>query len=199
MLRDIIKPTVVLLVICVVVAAALGFTYSITKEPIAERIRIDAENAKKEVFAHADTFKEIANLEAFTSADESFKLVREAFVAQKGGQNTGYVFAVASSGYGGEMLLTVGVGIDGRITGVKIGDNKETPGLGSKAADKPFLLQYFDLQPQQPLEVVKAKKSKPEEIEAISGATITSRAVTQGVQAAVDLAAELSKRGSEIQ
>jgi len=102
---------------------------------------------------------------------------------------------VESKGYGGSITITVGIDTEGKITGVEIGDNNETPGLGTKAKDEPFISQFVGIIPEEPLTVVKRNKTKSEEIDAISSATITSRAVTKAVQAAVDINAELMKRG----
>jgi len=72
------------------------------------------------------------------------------------------------------------------------------PGLGAKAKDKPFISQFEGIAPKEPLTVVKNAKTKVEEINAISGATITSRAVTKAVQAALDVNAELDKAEEDL-
>jgi electron transport complex protein RnfG len=69
---------------------------------------------------------------------------------------------------------------------VKIGENSETPGLGSKVTEDNFLVQFQGINPQNPLKVVKTEGTRPEEIDAVSGATISSRAVVSGVQAAAE-------------
>jgi electron transport complex protein RnfG len=193
--RDLIKPTLSLTIICLVVSAALGFTYTGTKAAIDERARLDAENARKEVFADADEFETIENIAGIIEGKAGLEAVTEAFKALKGSETIGYVFTTSGKGYGGTFKIAVGVDTVGKITGIKIVEHSETPGLGSKAGEEPFNSQFTGIAPQEPLKVVKNGKTKPEEIDAISGATITSRAVTGAIQAAVDTAAELSKEG----
>jgi electron transport complex protein RnfG len=190
--RDIFKPAVVLFLICLVVTAALAFTYVSTKEVIAQRIAIDEENARKEVLPEADSFEIIEDFEKEMS---EAGMVKEAFKGLKAETLVGYVFAVDSKGYGGDMRVIVGITPDGEITGVKIGENNETPGLGSKAAEEPFISQFSNIEPEGPLKVVKKSKTTAEDIDAISGATTTTKAVVNAVQAALDMAAEISKEG----
>jgi electron transport complex protein RnfG len=190
--RDIFKPAFVLFLICLVVTAALAFTYVGTKEVIAQRIAIDEENARKEVLPEADGFEVV---EGFENETSEVGMVKEAFKGLKAETLVGYVFAVDSKGYGGDMRVIVGITPDGEITGVKIGENNETPGLGSKAAEEPFISQFLNIKPEGPLKVVKKNKTTDEDIDAISGATTTTKAVVYSVQAALDMVAEISKEG----
>lgn len=190
-MRDIIKPSVTLFVICIIVAVCLAFTFSVTKATIDERAVADGQNARKTVLADADSFKKLEVIES----DNKFVYISEAYQGLKGDTPAGYVMTVVSKGYGGAVEVVVGVDTKGNVAGVKIGNNSETPGLGSKAKDAPFISQFDKLSPKEPLKVVKGKKTKAEEIQAISGATITSRAVTGAVQTALDTAAELAGKG----
>lgn len=190
-MRDIIKTTLPLLVICFVVALCLAFVNSMTKDTIIERAKSDAEIQRRQVMAEAKSFEEINDWQA---KDES-GIIREAYAAYDGQELVGYVFSAFPKGYGGEMKVTVGVGIDNTISGVKIGDNKETPGLGSKASEESFTRQYTGKQIQKEFQVVKHVPSDDSEIEAISGATISTRAVTNAVQASAKLGEELMKDG----
>jgi electron transport complex protein RnfG len=184
-LRDLLKPSITLLLICVIVAAALSLTYSVTAEKIEERAQIDADAARKYVFENADSFSKL---------NDRNEIIKEAYKAIKNDKPVGYVFTAASKGYGGNIMITVGVDQQKKVTGVKIGENKETPGLGSKTNNKSFLSQFTDFVAGEPLKVVKSGKSKSEDIEAVSGATISSKAVTRAVQAALDMSAELAKK-----
>ncbi|MCX8129809.1 MAG: RnfABCDGE type electron transport complex subunit G [Clostridia bacterium] len=189
-MRDIVKQAVALFIICIVVSATLAFTYSVTREKIEDRARMDAEAARKEVLASAETFEK---LEAPTQHNSALSQVKEAYKGMKANETKGYVFLVETKGYGGIMKITVGVGTKGEITGMKIGQNNETPGLGTKAAEAPFRTQLIGIRPSVPLKVIKVGKTKPEEVEAISGATITSRAVVEAVQAAIDMSVRLAR------
>ncbi|MGI6777343.1 MAG: RnfABCDGE type electron transport complex subunit G [Acetivibrionales bacterium] len=191
---SIFKPALVLFIICLVVTAALAFTYSGTKDVIDERARIDAENIRREVLSNAEGFERIDGIEQLAEERPEFNAVSEAYKGLKDGSVIGYVFSVVSKGYGGNMSLMVGIDSSGKITDVRIGEHSETPGLGAKAADEPFRSQLAGIVPDGPLSVVKTKSTKPEEIEAISGATISSKAVVSGVQTALDLYAELVEK-----
>jgi electron transport complex protein RnfG len=195
---NIFKPALVLLIVCLIVTAALAFTYQGTKETIAERARIDAENSRREILSNAEAFEPVDGIEALTGGRPELEPVREAYKGLKGASVVGYVFTVMSKGYGGDVEMMIGIDESGKITDVKITSHSETPGLGSKAADQPFDSQLSGFVPSQPLEVVKRESSKPEEVEAISGATITSRAVVKGVQAAVDIWTVLEGSGGDL-
>lgn len=189
-MRDMIKPTLSLLVFCLAVSLLLSLMNYTTSGVIAERARFDAEAKRKEVLPSADNFEVISKWNNKISGTE---IIKEAYKATSNGKTSGYVFSAVSKGYGGNMQVTVGVSLEGKITGVAIGENKETPGLGSKAAEPGFTGQFGNKETGMKLSVVKKKPSADNEVEAISGATITSKAVTSAVQAASDLAAELMK------
>jgi electron transport complex protein RnfG len=105
-------------------------------------------------------------------------------VAQDGsGAALGYVITVTShAGYGGDITFSMGVTNDGILNGYSITDISETAGLGMKSKEEAFMSQFQGITAQI-LEVTKTTKSSDAEIEAISGATITSKAVTYGVDA----------------
>ena len=191
------KPTISLFVICVAVAAALAFTYSGTKDTITARAEREAENARKEVLPEAERFEVLKDISALAGSKPEFNAIKDAYKGFKGESLAGYVFSVESKGYGGIIKISVGIDTTGRIAGVKIGENNETPGLGAKAAEAPFISQFKNLKPAEELKAVKKGKTKPEEIDAISGATITSRAVVKAVQAAVEMASEINKTNGE--
>lgn len=190
-MRDVIKTTLPLLVICFVVALCLAFVNSMTKDTIIERAKSDAEIQRRQVMTQAKSFEEINE---WQDKDES-GIIREAYAAYDGQELVGYVFSAFPKGYGGEIKVTVGVGVDNIISGVKIGDNKETPGLGSKASEESFTRQYSGKEIQKEFQVVKRVPSNDSEIEAISGATISTRAVTSAVQASADLSNQFLKDG----
>ena len=96
---------------------------------------------------------------------------------------------VAPRGFGGEIVMIVGVNTEGVVTGVVITEMSETAGLGAKADDPSFLSQYVGKSGS--LTVVKGNAGETQ-ISAITGATVTSRAVTDGVLAAMKAAAAVS-------
>ena len=192
-MRDMIRPTLVLFLICLIVGGAMAFTNAATADKIQQRIVEESEKARKSVMPNADSFEAI-NMENIQKADEAdrFATVKEAYAAKKDGNMVGYVFLAVPDGYAGSVNIMVGIDLKGFVSGVEIGDNKETPGLGSKAKEPGFKSQYnnknFDV-----INVVKRKAQSDDEIQAISGATITSKAVSLGVQQASWLADALIK------
>ena len=121
---------------------------------------------------------------------EAFEVKPDDFVAevQKGTSDKGlegWCLTVNSKGYGGIVSFIVGVTKDGTVKAINILSHSETPGLGAKSTEPEFYEQFND-KSTLPLKVVKGEASNPDEISAISGATITSNAVTSGVNAAVE-------------
>lgn len=117
----------------------------------------------------------------------SGKVVIDGMVSarDKDGNLAGYVFNVTSkNGYGGDISFSVGLNTGGSVTGISILSIGETPGLGMKAKEDTFLNQYID---KNGVCIVNKDNSagKDNQIDAISGATITSRAMTDGVNGAI--------------
>jgi len=193
-LRDIIKPAVTLFLICLIVSTALAFTHAVTKETIAERAELDKLNARKAVLTSATDFETIEGIDSLLKGNNGQSAVKEAYRGLNKGGFEGYVFLMSTKGYGGDMELTVGIDKEGKVSGVEIGENDETPGLGGKAQDKTFISQFSGLSIGEKLTTVRGKKSTPDEIQAISGATVTTKAVTEAVQTAMDAAEELMEK-----
>ena len=178
-MKDILKLGVTLFAICAVAALVLGITNNITA-PVIEERNIQASNeARKIVLSEADEFKELDGMNS--------DIVLEVYEGIKDGQVIGYTIKTSSKGYGGAIELMVGISKDGKITGVEIGNHSETPGLGSKATEPMFKNQYVDKDVSNSLLVVKGSANNDNEISAISGATITSNGVTNGVNAAMKI------------
>jgi electron transport complex protein RnfG len=191
-----IKPTLSLFIICLITSFCLAFVNGITKDTIAQRNAKDAEEQRKLVLNKADSFKQI---DGWEDKDES-GLIREAYAAYNGESLIGYVFSAFPKGYCGEIAVTVGVSSENRITGVRIGSNNETPGLGSKTANDDFTGQYQDKDILKDFTLVKRAATADNEIQAVSGATISSTAVTKAVQASARLGSKLlqGKDGGEV-
>jgi electron transport complex protein RnfG len=190
-MRDMIKPALSLFVICLVTALCLGVVNNVTMEPIAQRIAMDAEEQRKQVLPQAESFEK---LEGWKEQDES-GLIKEVYAAYIGDKLAGYVFSAAPKGFGGEIAVTVGIDSESAITGVRVGDNQETPGLGTKTADAKFTEQYIGKDIGKEIKIVKRPASADDEIQAVSGATISTRAVTNAVQASAKLGAKLLENG----
>jgi electron transport complex protein RnfG len=180
---SIVKPTLVLFVVCLVISGSLAFVNDMTKDTIEENTRAEQEGFRCQVLQEADKFEPV---DQKWTAEE----VKNVYAAFNGDKPVGFVMDIEAKGYGGTIGMTVGINTDGEVTGVIIGLNNETPGLGSKVTEPDFLNQFIGIGIkdilENGLEVVKQNKKQTNEIQAVSGATISSRGVTSGVQVALD-------------
>ncbi|NLG89495.1 MAG: RnfABCDGE type electron transport complex subunit G [Clostridiaceae bacterium] len=185
---SIIKPALVLFLVCVVITGALAVVNRVTKDVIEQRINAEQEEFRRQLLDDADNFAKI-ELEPGNEA------VKDVYAGYREGEFEGYVINVTAKGYGGDIAMIVGVDKNGAITGIIIGDNEETPGLGTKAFEPDFIDQFDKVSVNDVLTVVKQSRKSSNEIQAVSGATITSKGVTQGVQAALDISKKLMEEG----
>ena len=188
--KSMIKNALILFAITLVAGVLLGIVYQVTKDPIAYQDKLAQDKANQSVFATAQTFDDLDLDQAATdkvSASHpgvTIESVKQAVDAS--GTLAGYVIQVKSKGYGDFIQYTVGITIEGNINGISIINIAETPGLGMNA-EKVVAPQFVDKAKNQFAVVKNGQLSDANsQIEAISGATITSRAVTEGVNAAVD-------------
>ena len=183
------KDTVRITLITLVAGFALGLVNEITKEPIAQQEAKAKAEACKAVFADADDFAAIEDLSGAADALESAGLtgkadVNEAYEAKKGGETVGYVITVTDhEGYGGDIQFSVGVSTDDTLTGISILSIGETAGLGMKAKNADFQEQFVGLPATGNLEYTKTDEEG--KIDALSGATVTTNAMTNGTNAAI--------------
>lgn len=176
----------VLLVISLVVALLLAFTNSVTKDKIKENTIREQNAAKQEVLPEASTFEE-------TAFSDETGMVKAVFAGKDAAESTvGWCVNVTPSGYGGELDIMVGILNNGTVSGMKVVSHSETAGLGAKAAEHDFSSQFFGKKTDEPLSVIKNGTPRDSEIVAISGATITSTAVKNGVNAAIDAVKQLN-------
>lgn len=192
MKNTIIKDALILFIITVIAGFGLGAVYGITKEPIAQANYNIQQNAYKEVFADAAEFNEMSDFdsEAATKivADAGYPDTISNCVEAVGSDGTllGYVITVSDpNGYGGNVTFSIGVTVDGTLNGYSITEINETPGLGMKAKEDGFSSQFKEKQVET-FTVTKTGSTSDSEIDAISGATITSSAVTSGVNAGLE-------------
>ena len=187
--KTMIKNALVLFAITLVAGILLGLVYQVTKEPIAYQEKLAQDKANQSVFAAASTFEDVEIDETMAVAATSdyagitINSVKKALDAS--GAALGYVIQVKSKGYGDFIDYTVGITNGGSINGISIISIAETPGLGMNA-EKVIVPQFVDKVATM-FGVAKNGQltDANTQIEAISGATITSRAVTYGVNAAV--------------
>lgn len=176
-LKDYLVPTLTLFIICLIATALLGLTNQVTA-PIIAKLADETEiKSRQVVFADAKSFGEAKILEDGTSIVAAL---------DEAGNVIGYVVVnVAEGGYGGDITVMTGVNIEGKVTGVDILSHSETAGLGAKADEQDFRDRFVDH-----IFGITVSKDKAGEnsIDAITGATITSRAVVGAVNAAIEAA-----------
>lgn len=180
-----------LLLIAAVAGVALAVTNQITKGPIEEGKIAAANEARRGVMPEAEEFEEI------TDIPEGIDSV---YTAKKGGEVIGYTAQVTVNGYGGKIEVTVGMSVDGMITGISVGGSEfsETPGLGEKTKSIEFRSRFLGLKfdPENPFKAEKTPQ-KENEIQAVTSATISSQAVTDGVDTACGCIMEFIAEGGE--
>jgi len=161
----------------------LAFVYNGTSAVIAQRQQADLEAALKELFPDADKFEKI---DGITSPDNTVT-IEDSYAAYKNGKITGAALRVSRASYSGQIKSMVGVAAGGFITGVKILEHSDTPGLGANAASSSYFVdrakgitfygQFAGKKITEPF-IVK------DDVIAITASTITSRAVSSSVKAA---------------
>ena len=177
MFKFVLSVGVRLFAICFVTVGILAVVNQFTK-PRIDALAIEADNsALKGAVPEADTFSDV---EGYTPEG----VVQRFYAAGKDGQQIGYCVKVAPKGFGGDIIMMVGIDREARITGISLVSMSETAGVGTKTRDPAFLTQFIGK--TGTLSVVK-RTPAGSEIEAISGATISSKAIASGVQAAMDL------------
>lgn len=182
-MKNIIKNTAILTVITLVAGILLGFVYDITKEPIAQAKEKAKNEAYQAVMQEAETF-EALDVEAI-ELGISGCVIDEVVAAKAGEEVKGFVVTTTTSeGYGGNIQVSVGIAADGTVKGIEMLSISETAGLGMNANTPEFKAQYADVLTDA-FVVTKTGAAADNEIDAISGATITSNAVTNAVNSAV--------------
>ena len=183
--KDMFKLGLNLLIISAVAALLLALTNSVTASTIAQRNEQANAEARKLVLESAQDFEEVKDVKTDNSKGVKVSEIYEAKDAS--GNTVGYTLKVLPSGYGGKIELMVGIdSAKGQVSGINVVSNSETAGLGAKSTDPEFSDQYKG-KPLEELSVLKNGTPGDTEIKAISGATITSTAVTNGVDAAIEV------------
>ena len=183
-MKEMLKNAGILLAITVIAGFILGAVYQITKGPIAEAEAAAAMEAYKEVFADAADFTEIeVNADALTAGGITGSDIDKVMEAKGAdGSVLGYVFVITNhEGYAGDIQFTLGVSMDGTTNGISILAISETPGLGMEAEN--VLKPQFAGKKAAQFQYTKTGAVSEDQIDAISGATITTESITNGVNA----------------
>lgn len=184
---ELLKNTLIMLAITVIAGGILGVVYEVTKDPIS-KMEIEAKNeANRAVFVNAASFSEdILDKDAmekcFKDIYEGVDVTEVLEAKSSSGDLLGYVFEITThEGYGGDIVFRAGFQVDGTINGISITSISETAGLGMRAEE--VIVPQFVERRADNFEVVKNGASLDNQIDAISSATITSKAIVKGVNA----------------
>lgn len=175
---------ITLMVVGAVAAFGLGLTYAATRKRIkAYEREVEAKaclNAMPGVDSPAE-LKEEQKLEKELGGKKDNTEIQKVFSCEGG-----YILSVQTKGYGGPLVIAVGIGKDGKVLGVSSVSSKETMGVGSRVLEPSFLGKYKGKSASDPLEVGR-------DVQGVTGATITSKAATAAVKAAVEAYRKISK------
>lgn len=180
---DIIRPTAVLALICIVVTLALSSANLLTENKI-KALAQENQNKAMSKLIKADSYNEqtdeIDGEEiTYTTAENSDGII-------------GYIFTVDVNGYGGALSVMTAINTDGTVAAIEILDaSNETPGLGQNVTKQDFYTQYSGV--KSGVEVVKDGTGSADNntVNAVTGATISSKAVTKSVNTALDYAGKI--------
>jgi len=198
-LNVMLKEAIILFVITLISGLVLGFAYELTKEPIRLQQEKAIQQACATVFASADSFveKEITLDETLVAelSDMGVEIgsIYEANAAS--GELLGYVLqSTTTEGYGGDIVMYMGVTLEGTLNGISILEISETPGLGALAPE--VLAPQFSNKKADSFVYTKTGAVAENEIDAISGATVTTKAITNAVNGGLKVAQSLMGGGS---
>ena len=181
-MRDIFKLSLFLLIIAGISGAGLSFVNELTGPLIEKQILQKKIDSFKEVYPQAD---KVENESTTWLKAPYAPALKEVNIAYRSGVPVGVIYAVETKGYSGLISTLAGFDIaTAKLTAIKVLSQRETPGLGAKAKESRFQERYKNKNSTVPLEVTKTAPTKENQIQAITASTITSKAVTKGVNAA---------------
>lgn len=188
-MKNMLKLGLVLACFATAACVALALVYAVTERVIAERSQADLEAALKELFPRADGFTEITGA---IDSPQSTVTFGSQYAIRQGDTLLGAAIQASGPSYGGLITVLAGIGVDGKISGVKILEHQDTPGLGANAASASYFVdkaakitfygQFAGKSVNDPFE---AKG----DVAAVTASTITSRAVSSVVKASGTAAA----------
>ena len=187
MSNRIVKDAIALTVITLISGLLLGLVHDITADPIAKQEAKEKSEAYKAVFADAASFETLTDTEdPDLEADQGYpgESINEVMLAKDDSGNVlGYAFTITTSeGYGGDIKFAMGVKDDGTMTGISFLSISETAGMGMRADTDDFKDQFKDRKTEK-ITYTKTGAAGADQIDALSGATITTNAMTNGVNA----------------
>jgi len=189
-MKNMLKLGLIMAVYATLACVALAFVYTGTQKVIAERQTADLEAALKELFPDADGFKEITDTLKNGDPSVAFK---NGYAVTRNGEIIGVAVRSVGASYGGPITVLIGVDTENRISGVKVTENKDTPGLGANAANPTYFVDRKEKKTFTDQFKHKALGDAFEvkgDVIAITASTITSKAVANLVKVTGRVAAE---------
>ena len=168
----------ILLIITMISGLLLGFANDLTKEAILENSKISKDDLNY-IMPAAEKIQDTT----IELAEESS--IKEVYEAVSGNDTIGYVMKINVKGFHGPIDFVIGISKDDKVTGMKVLSHNETPGLGAKITEDKFMQRFKDKPATDYLEAVKVTPNKDNEVEAISGATTSSKASVSAVNEAI--------------
>lgn len=200
--KQMIRDSLILFAITLIAGLLLGGVYAITKNPIAKTQEDKKNEAYQAVFTDAAEFTEVTDAadaqQILADAGYTKDRIDEVKAAMDADGNIlGYVMTLTSlEAYGGELQLAMGIRMDGTVNGISFLSLSETIGLGMEAKKPEFQEQFAGKQVEQ-FVYSKTGAAADNEIDALSGATITTNAVTNAVNAGICYAGVLGAGSAE--
>ncbi|MCR5674023.1 MAG: RnfABCDGE type electron transport complex subunit G [Lachnospiraceae bacterium] len=194
-MKTAVKNILCLFGITLVAGLGLGYVHDVTKEPIAAMEEKTKIAAYRSVFPEAETFTDIEEADvpfkAEASSDNGCEIDSVSIAKDASGNPIGYVMSVTSrEGYGGDITVSMGIDNEGTVKGIEMLKISETAGLGMKAKESAFKDQFRNKNVAQ-FSYTKTGAASDFEIDAISGATITTKAVTNAVNTGLEYFARI--------
>lgn len=174
-MKENLKLGTILLIITAIAGSLLGVVNSLTKDAILENSKISKEDLAI-IMPAAKGIEETS----FTT-DE---IVKEVYKAVDGSSEIGYVFKVTTKGFHGPIDVVVGIEKD-KISGIKILSHSETPGLGAKVEEDKFTNKFKSISIGKDIEMIKVPPTSDNQVEGISGASVSSKAVGTAISDAM--------------
>jgi Na+-translocating ferredoxin:NAD+ oxidoreductase subunit G len=180
---------IILAVITSIAGLLLGFVHESTKAAIEENSKLNKEQISI-VMPQANSVTKM-NL-----TFDKTSIIQEVMEAYQGNELIGHLLKVNAKGFHGNIDILVGISKDEKITGINIISHSETPGVGSKVEKQDFKDRFKEKSIKELFKVIKAAPAKENEVEGVSGASVSSAAVTKGVNDAVEyFKANLAAKG----
>ncbi len=195
-MRDSLRLIIILAVISAVAGGGLALVNSFT-EPKIEAFQAQAEvNAYQQALSEADSFSSLPELIAIAKSDPATSNIEDIRVGLKNGSKVGWVCKVSATGFSSNIMMLIGVHNSGELGETVILDQKETPGLGTKITDPEFIGQSAikNALPGANLRINKDNGT----VQAVAGATISSRAVVRGINQVLQFYQSQSSTGSQV-